>query len=532
MINNLLSDHVINAISWMLLHSLWQGLIAALLASLVILLTRNTKAATRYNLLLAVFALQLLAAAVTFTTILNRGVTNAVATTVEEVPAVQPQVQETSGAVAGFQAGLAERMYNYFNENAPLIVGIWLFVILVMLVKMMADLAYMQKLRSQKVFQPADAWNEMVQNLSKELNISKPVTLLESALAKSPVVIGFFKPVILMPLSLLSNFSPEQVEAILRHELAHIRRNDYIVNMIQSVAEIIFFFNPSVWWISSLIRDEREHCCDELAVNGNMNKRVFVEALLSFQEYQLAGRFAQGFASRRYKTLHRVQRIFKINNQTAYPMTKIILTTCVVISVAALSAYADFRQQQQGPRKQGTMTQNEQVQTFATDTIPAELNSFNITRNGKAYKIISNNDAITYYIDGKKVSSQEMNAADKEAFAILESLAERGRSLNVNTKELENLRSALEERKNELETVGASLEGTRKGLETAQTNSNNITTQIIDDLLKDKIVTDSQAKFSIAAGKMTVNGKQQPADVHQRYKTKYLKDASITLSNE
>jgi bla regulator protein blaR1 len=107
-----------------------------------------------------------------------------------------------------------------------------------------------------------------------------------------------------MPLSVLTNFSPAQVEAILRHELAHIRRNDYIVNMLQSIAEIIFFFNPSVWWISSLIRDEREHCCDDLAVNGNMNKRVFVEALLSFQEYQLAHSYAQGFAGPRYKMLH------------------------------------------------------------------------------------------------------------------------------------------------------------------------------------------------------------------------------------
>lgn len=521
MIKNLLSDHVINAISWTLLHSLWQGLIAALLASLVILFTRHAKAATRYNLLLGVFVLQLLAAGVTFSVILNRSVDDStVANTQTTSAIVLPQT--TVDATA--QTGFSERMYTYFNEHAPLIVSIWLFVILLMLVKMMAELAYLQKLRSQKVFQPSDAWKEMVQRLSAEFSISKPVTLLESAIAKGPVVIGFLKPVILMPLSLLSNFSPEQIEAILRHELAHIRRNDYIVNMIQSVAEIIFFFNPSIWWISSLIRDEREHCCDELAVNGNMNKRVFVEALLSFQEYQLAGRFAQGFAGRRYKMLHRVQRIFQINNKTAYPMTKIILTTCVVIAVAGLSAYADFRHQKV-TNNQDTMTQ-QQVQS--TDTIPASSNGFSLVRNGKQYKIVGT----TYFIDGKKVSEQELTAADKENFAAITGLMQQQQSLNNVGKELDNTRDALQEKKNQLESVNATLTDARKGLETAQTTAEKTASQIIDDLINDKIVTDKQAKFSLSPEKMMVNGKQQPSAVHQRYKAKYLKEDSFTLSNE
>jgi beta-lactamase regulating signal transducer with metallopeptidase domain len=461
--------------------------------------------------------------------ILNRGVDSSTVTNAQNVSIVQPPAQATD-ASATLPTGFAERMYNYFTEHAPLIVSIWLFVILLMLIKMMAELAYLQKLRNQKVFQPAENWKEMVQRLGAEFSVSKPVTLLESALAKTPVVVGFFKPVILMPLSLLSNFSPEQIEAILRHELAHIRRNDYIVNMVQSVAEIIFFFNPSVWWISSLIRDEREHCCDELAINGNMNKRVFVEALLSFQEYQLAGRFAQGFAGPRYKMLHRVQRIFKINNKTAYPMTKIILTTCVVIAVAGLSAYADFRHQQQVNPKQNTMTQSENVS--ATDTIPAPPNSFKLTRNGKLYNLVFNNDVASYYIDGKQVTEQNMLAEDKEAFDALAALGQTQHELNNTAKGLENTRSGLNERRPELDAVRDNLGNIKEGLQDAAKKSAGTSAQIIDDLVKDKIITDRQATFSIAADKMTVNGKQQPADVHQRYKTKYLKDASMTLSNE
>jgi len=90
------------------------------------------------------------------------------------------------------------------------------------------------------------------------------------------MVIGLVKPAILVPLGLLSNLPPGQVEAVLLHELAHIRRKDYLVNLLQSFAEAIFFFNPAVLWISSLIREERENCCYDIAIGGIKNKNKFI----------------------------------------------------------------------------------------------------------------------------------------------------------------------------------------------------------------------------------------------------------------
>ena len=82
-----------------------------------------------------------------------------------------------------------------------------------------------------------------------------------------PTVIGWLRPVVLMPASALSGMGPQQLEAILAHELAHIRRHDYLVNLLQTVVETLLFYHPAVWWLSGRIRVERENCCDDLAVS-------------------------------------------------------------------------------------------------------------------------------------------------------------------------------------------------------------------------------------------------------------------------
>ena len=114
-------------------------------------------------------------------------------------------------------------------------------------------------------FVPA-RWQNKLNSFRYKLKLAKPVRLLESARVNVPVVIGFIKPVILVPVGMLTGFSSDEVESILAHELAHVVRNDYLINILQSVAEIILFYNPALWWISGTIRKEREKCCDDIAV--------------------------------------------------------------------------------------------------------------------------------------------------------------------------------------------------------------------------------------------------------------------------
>jgi len=166
--------------------------------------------------------------------------------------------------------------------------------------------------------------------------------LLESSLVEVPMMAGVFKPVILVPLGLLTQLPPRQVEAILLHELAHIRRKDYFVNLLQSIAEIIFFFNPAMLWISALIREERENCCDDIAVGESCSKKEYIHALVSFQEYRQSTSYVLAFAGDKNHLLERVKRIVHNDNKTLNMREKLFLLISVFITAGITMAYVQL----------------------------------------------------------------------------------------------------------------------------------------------------------------------------------------------
>jgi len=148
-----------------------------------------------------------------------------------------------------------------------------------------------------------------MERLSRRLALSRPVRLLESAVLDVPVALGLLKPAVLLPVSTLTGLSIRQIEALLAHELAHVRRNDYLVNLLQSAAETLFFFHPAVWWVSRRIRAERENCCDDLAVFATGDARVYAGALVDLEERR-AGRTTLALAADGGDLLRRVARLF------------------------------------------------------------------------------------------------------------------------------------------------------------------------------------------------------------------------------
>jgi uncharacterized protein (TIGR03435 family) len=123
------------------------------------------------------------------------------------------------------------------------------------------------------------AWSQTVERLRQQLGVLRSVSLQVSAMVQSPVVIGAWRPLILVPVGMLAGMPAAQVEALLIHELAHIRRHDYLVNLLQSVAEALLFYHPAVWWVSRHIRAERERCCDDAAVALSGDVLGYVNAL-------------------------------------------------------------------------------------------------------------------------------------------------------------------------------------------------------------------------------------------------------------
>jgi uncharacterized protein involved in exopolysaccharide biosynthesis len=140
------------------------------------------------------------------------------------------------------------------------------------------------------------------------MGVSRPVRLVRSALIEVPLVVGWLRPVILMPASSLLGLTPAQIEVILVHELAHIRRCDYLVNVLQKVVETLLFYHPAVWWISRSIREEREHCCDDLVVRICRDRMVYAQALFRLEQLR-AVPAELALAATGGSLLRRVQRL-------------------------------------------------------------------------------------------------------------------------------------------------------------------------------------------------------------------------------
>ncbi len=340
---NFFSDRLIQAACWTLLHSLWQGLLLAFVTGIVMVLSKRSSAALRYNLLSVIFMLFICTVCFTFYRQVSPDAGYA-GTTVSPGLANYPDGIHSPAANTG--AGRSLQSYvsvftDYFNTHASLIVTIWFIVFMARCIKILSGLVNVQRLMHYKTNAPSEYWQERISELARQLQINRAVSLLESAIVKVPVVVGFLKPTILVPLGLLANLSPGQVESILIHELAHIRRKDYVFNLLQRFIDILFFFNPTVLWISSLIRNERENCCDDVAITETKSKKQFVQALVSFYEYNKPDSgYAMQFAGRKNRLVNRVKRIVNNNNQTLNSVEKIVLaaslfvfcTVCITIS--------------------------------------------------------------------------------------------------------------------------------------------------------------------------------------------------------
>jgi len=340
--HHLIVAHVVQAFSWMLIHSLWQGLLFAMTTAVILLITKKSSAALRYNLVSANFLLFIIACLVTFIEELNKSSFQ------HGVP-----IALGSGASPIFKLGPVNQFYtvcvSYFSANAPMVVLLWFIFFVFKSLKMMHGFVYIQRAKNKYTHEPAEYWKNRVYTLCGKLQLKKAVLLLESGYVKMPMVIGYLKPVILIPAGLLSRLPADQIEAILLHELAHIRRHDYVVNFLQVITESIFFFNPGLLWISALLRDERENCCDDIALAQTNNKKEFVKALISFKEYSLYGaEYTVAFPGTKNQLLHRVSRILNNQNKPFGTGEKLsfmagIITLLAIVATAAIGQISHIK---------------------------------------------------------------------------------------------------------------------------------------------------------------------------------------------
>ena len=424
-VKQVFSNEIVQALCWTLVHSLWQGLLLSFVAGFIILFTKKSSPVLRYNLFCILFILFAIVTCYTFGRELNRSTTEL---SIESSVLPGNQLQKVDGISSTANVGdesnhqtFVEKVIVYLNAKAPFIVMFWFVIFCFNCVKISFNLRYIHRIRHRNIRSADPFWKQRIEELGDRLGIRKTILLLESGIIKVPVMVGFFKPVILVPMGLLSNLPPEQVEAILLHELAHIRRKDFFVNFIQRIVEAIFFFNPSVLWLSSLVRDERENCCDDMAIAESKSKTKFIDALVSFQEYNMRSTgYAMTFPGRKNQILNRVKRIINNDNKTLNDMEKIFLATGLIIAGFLTVAFSTSDQSYK--RKYIEITAQRGVNSnFArknsilqTDTIPKE--NTGIIRNGdvtkyygRGYEIVMENNKVTQLsLNGNRIPDDKI----------------------------------------------------------------------------------------------------------------------------
>ena len=263
-------------LGWTLVHFLWQGsLIGALYAAVRSFVVRSEG---RYTLACVALAAMMTAPVVTWCAI---GQGDAMVT-------VAPDTAHVPHAVPGSLATLpmVVQMAVPAARKAPWLqwaVTIWLIGASVLSMRLLGGWIAAARLRWYRARPAPLEWRQTMERLRARLGVAQAVGLKVSAMVQSPVVIGAWRPLVLVPVGMLTGLTADQVEALLAHELAHIRRHDYVVNLLQSVAEALLFYHPAVWWVSGHIRIARENCCDDAAVAVSGDVMTYVSALAELE---------------------------------------------------------------------------------------------------------------------------------------------------------------------------------------------------------------------------------------------------------
>lgn len=402
-INRLLSEELVWALGWAVLHSLWQAALVAVVLALILLGLQGKTARLRYGLANGALLFTFLMAAGTFWMQYNEATS---VTTILALDGVGPHLIQSDGdgvLIAPPLTGLWQRFGAYFEEHLPLIVALWLAGIVFFLLRLLGGLAYVQQLKRNQVSPLSEEWHDILARLTKRLWLGRAVGLLESARVSTPMVIGHFKPVILLPIGVVNQLTPEQVEAVLAHELAHIFRNDYLWNIIQSVVEVVLYFNPAVWWMAAIIRNERENCCDDVAVALSGNSLAYAKALVGLQEMQRAApSFAMAFSGKKHRLLHRVKRILNQPQNKSNTMEKFTVTCLLFLMVGVLSMGAGRTDIAEEENDAPALIVN------VIDTLPNGKIRLNVEHEGKNIEAKLNDGRISYLkIDDKEIPASE-----------------------------------------------------------------------------------------------------------------------------
>jgi bla regulator protein BlaR1 len=323
-----LVQQFIKAFGWSILNSLWQSAIIYGVLFIIMLILPKLAARYRHNLAFSAIVLMF------FVFCYNLGEQLVLTQPVHQLPNPSQQIQFSQ-----YLNNLPETFSSKAERYFPLIVVAYVIGIFLQLFIIAKGYYQLSKLKKENLSAIPDDWKLIFENIIAKLGIKKAVRFDLSSLVNVPLVIGYLKPVVLFPLALVNELDSDQVEAILIHELSHIRRHDFLLNLIKTAIETLLFYNPFVWMAGRFIHIEREHACDDLVLKTTGKPLKYAHALLKLELIKDNNSPAFALAATG-KTQNLYQRIKRITNmKTNYlnakqQMAALTLGVACMLSIA------------------------------------------------------------------------------------------------------------------------------------------------------------------------------------------------------
>lgn len=403
MIEVLFNNPAVSALGWTLLHSLWQ---ATGLAALLWLVSRSSdNARLRYGLAYSTMMVQLALSIFTF------GWTYEPAIAQSTIPGSVEMFAVFTAPEQGVSHWNAERLMGW-------VVVFWLVGLSIGSVRMgiaFGRVRRMQRMATRAV--PAD-FRQRVAALAQRLGFHGKLRIGISDQIGGPALLGHLKPMLIFPVAIVNQLSPEQAEAVILHELAHLTRQDHWWNLLQCVVDVLFYYHPVMWWISARIREEREHCCDDLVLAHGPGGLPYAKALLYFEQQHTTPATAVALTNSPGGLLGRVQRFLHQQNIPYQMKSRLfllpLLTLIALISTAAyhpadeiIASEADCTITAPLPSPAPAVSAQTLV-TVANDTLPRGRHQVSSFRNGESTEVIVEDGEIKELkINGEEVPPSE-----------------------------------------------------------------------------------------------------------------------------
>lgn len=385
------------ALGWTFVHSLWQIAAIGLLLYIILRLIPGRSAHIRYTIsTMAIWMIVMMA----------------LSTFIMMLPGAR-SIHEFSGPVIVVKAtrslALTDKISIWLESRMPIMLAVWLGGVLLLMFRLVCSLGWVQHMRSTA--KPLVPIQNTVNDLIRRLNIKiRPLASASGHIA-SPVTIGHIKPIILFPIGIINQLTPQEVEAVLTHELAHIVRRDYLSNLVQSFIETLFYYHPVTWWISNKVRTERENRADDLAISWCGDHVAYAKALIKVQEMELgqAPSLAIGFSSGKGVMLARIQRILHIPYKNHNQMEKTVLISLCSIFFFGFTLNSHIPDPKKPKISEPTEVVN--VVTTETDSIPSK-GTYKIHKKTDDQDIsieVKDGDIKELQVDGKNIAPAQFD---------------------------------------------------------------------------------------------------------------------------